>query len=977
MGTDPPAPLRCPTSSESASRALVTASAAPRPPSATSSLATTVTDCPSRALGPPSVLRTGSPNIIEGNFIGTDVTGTKALGNGIGVSQNSVGLNMRGANILGGSAPGAGNLISGNLAQAVMITSGEGSIIQGNFIGTDVTGTKKINNQGQGIVVNDNDFQPTAGVTIGGTQPGAGNLISGNMAGIVVIGSLNVIQGNKIGTDITGKLKLGNLNWGITVEGDTNTVGGPATGAGNLISGNGTFGILFIPFNTATSGTVIQGNLIGTQADGISPLGNGSDGIAVAASFSVSPGGTGPFNDLIGGTDPGDANIIAFNGHDGINVAAGLEIGILSNSIYSNASFGIDLGANGHTANDTNDTDTGANNLQNYPVLTTIVTDGTHTSVTGTLNSTPGTVFMLQFFASPTADPSGFGQGQTLLGTRQVITDGSGNAAFTVSFSTAVPVGQFISATATDLLNNTSEFSATIQITGGTVTPNQPPAAGVGGPYTINEGGFLSLDASRSSDPDGDLLTYSWDINGDGVFGDATGVKPTLSWAQLNALGIVNGPSSFTVSVRVDDGQRHLVTSSSTDLSVLNVAPVADAGPGEIEVTEGGLVTLTGEFTDPGTADTHTFNWHVDADNGQTIADSSDQDFSFIPDDNGTYTVTFTVTDNDSGIGSAVVEVDVDNADPVATMIGLPAEGTVGVQINLTSSVTDASPIDTAAGFQYEWDATLEHHRHIDFSGDSADFSFTPPQSGTYHVDLVVFDKDGGESFVSYTLVVADNTGNHTPPDVTVTDAGGTYNGSPYPGTALVNGAANLEGVSPTLAYYSGSTATGTPLGGAPSVVGTYTEVASFAGSADYASANSSPVTFSITQATPTVTVSDSGGKFTGSTFPATATVAGVDNTPAASLEGVSPTLTYYAGSTATGTPLSGRPVRWAPTPSSRASPAARIIRAPPAVRSLSTLLRRRPVSRSPIMVVYSPAHLTRLRPSSTALRVWKALARR
>src|SRR5262249_59310373 len=83
--------------------------------------------------------------------------------------------------------------------------------------------------------------------------------------------------------------------------------------------------------------------------------------------------------------------------------------------------------------------------------------------------------------------------------------------------------------------------------------PNLPPTSHAGGPYALDEGGSGTLDASASSDPNGDPLTYSWDVNGDGVYGDATGVNPTLTWAELQALGIADGPSTWNVTVRVSD----------------------------------------------------------------------------------------------------------------------------------------------------------------------------------------------------------------------------------------------------------------------------------------------------------------------------------------------------------------------------------------------------------------------------------------
>ena len=141
-------------------------------------------------------------------------------------------------------------------------------------------------------------------------------------------------------------------------------------------------------------------------------------------------------------------------------------------------------------------------------------------------------------------------------------------------------------------------------------------------------------------------------------------------------------------------------------------------------------------------------------------------------------------------------------------------------------------------------------------------------------------------------------------PTVSVTDAGGTYNGSPFPATVTVKGVsgsvtASLEGVTPTVTYCQGSSCSSTP----PTQAGTYTATADFPGSADYAAVTSTPVTFTIAKATPTVSVTDAGGTYNGSPFPATVTVKGVSGSAAANLEGVTPTVTYCQGSSCSSTP--------------------------------------------------------------------------
>ncbi len=419
-------------------------------------------------------------NLIEGNYIGTDLTGTMAVPNGqFNTNYEDYGLEISGPTIVGGAAPGAANLISGNMGKGLYVYGGEGSVVQGNFIGTDVTGTKMLGNLAEGIyIVTATATNP--GILIGGTQPGEGNIVSNSGAtGIVDGGSFDVIQGNLVGTDITGTLDFGNgtsdadpgfgLFSGIIIAGTHDLVGGPQSGAGNLISANVGDGIDVLESGGPNpASNIIQGNRIGTQADGVSPLGNRSNGVYFQVGGSINA--VAPGDNLIGGLDPGDGNIIAFNGHDGVDLTYYGQyyiippVGILSNSIFSNGRLGIDLNGDGVTLNDPNDTDAGSNNLQNFPVIATVATDGSRSTVTGSFNSTPNTVFRLQFFVNDVADPSGYGEGQTLLGTRLLITDAGGNATFVFSFPVAISVGQFVSATATDSQNNTSEFSAAVQL---------------------------------------------------------------------------------------------------------------------------------------------------------------------------------------------------------------------------------------------------------------------------------------------------------------------------------------------------------------------------------------------------------------------------------------------------------------------------------------------------------------------------------
>jgi hypothetical protein len=181
---------------------------------------------------------------VQGNFIGTNAAGSGALPNsGVGVNLASKGA------VLGGTASGAGNLISGNGSDGVSIVGRDGAyenVIQGNLIGTDVTGALAIPNFGNGIQVG--GFGSTFGNQIGGNTPGARNVISGNRENGLVLNansnSPNRIEGNYVGLNRFGTGALGNRQHGIFLANQANdTIGGTASGTGNIIAYNGGAGV--------------------------------------------------------------------------------------------------------------------------------------------------------------------------------------------------------------------------------------------------------------------------------------------------------------------------------------------------------------------------------------------------------------------------------------------------------------------------------------------------------------------------------------------------------------------------------------------------------------------------------------------------------------------------------------------------------------------------------------------------------------
>jgi CSLREA domain-containing protein len=430
------------------------------------------------------------PVIIDGTtqpgFVGSPLIEL----NGTGAGAVTAGLD-----ITGGGSLVRGLTINRFSGPGIRVASLGGNTIAGNFIGTNAAGTAAQPNIGHGIFIDSSSNN-----NIGGLTAAERNLISGNGGMGVRIDGANAtgnrLGGNLIGTDLNGTAALGNSNSGVAIfNANSNIVGGTAAGARNVISGNGGNGVLI---NGATANAnIIQGNFIGTQVDGTSALSNFFDGVGIS---------NGASNNTIGGTTAGAGNRIAFNNGDGVLVTSGTGNRILSNSIHTNGTtaqhLGIDLGPDGATPNDPGDLDVGANNLQNFPVIGSAVSNGVTTNVTGALNSNISTVFRVEFFSNATCDASGGGEGTQLLGASDVTTDANGGATFNVSLPN-VAVGQVVTATATDPSGNTSEFSAcravlaaTYNISGRVTNESAQPLIGINVHLSGSATGDTTTDAA-------------------------------------------------------------------------------------------------------------------------------------------------------------------------------------------------------------------------------------------------------------------------------------------------------------------------------------------------------------------------------------------------------------------------------------------------------------------------------------------------
>jgi PKD repeat protein len=619
--------------------------------------------------------------VVQGNTVGANAAGAAALPNAAG-----------GVALLGGAGADvlAGNLVSGNGGPGLLLW-GSGTLGNGvyaNRVGTDAAGGAALGNAGPGVLVGGG----ASANAVGGSVAGMRNVVSGNAAdGVQLLGpgtTANVVAGDYLGLNASGAAALGNGGDGVLVAGG-------AAGNGiynNAASGNRRAGIELS--GPGTTGNLLAGNLLGTDASGTSAVpnqvglqvdggasGNSAGGVAGGAANVLSgnalfgalftgagtsgnalsgayvgakAGGAGALGNgahgvFVTGGASGDAvsgDVIGYNGGDGVLVGsdpargaayaapAGNGNAVLGDLIFGNGKIGIDLGpADGVTANDSQG-HSGPNAWANYPVLSSAMGVSGGTRVQGSLHSTPSGTFRLEFFASPAADASGHGQAQQFLGALSVATDGTGAATFDAVLPVSAGVGWAVSATATDSAGDTSELSADVAV------PQGPPVGNAGPKQSGSEGTALTFSGSAANGQGS--LSYAWG------FGDGGTASGTLSPTH-----VYQEAGSYTVTLTVTDSLGRS-SQSTTTAAVAEVTPTAGAG-GPYSGTAGSAVSFSGSGTDspvdqPGLQ----YAWAF-GDGGTGSGQSPTHTYSTA----GTYTTTLTVTDPDGLTASSSATVTV------------------------------------------------------------------------------------------------------------------------------------------------------------------------------------------------------------------------------------------------------------------------------------------------------------------------------
>lgn len=537
-------------------------------------------------------LNVSSVGTVKGNYIGVAPDGATGISNGIGIKAEGAALAE-----IGGTAPGERNVISGNTQNQVVLTGvcGCAARVVGNYIGPNAAGTAAVTNNANGILVTD-----ALGMIVGGLLPGERNLISGNAKdGITIVGETSeqiAVGGNWIGLNAAGTAALGNGGNGISLVPDPAGGAGPhrtiigdeVPGTSNVIAGNGRHGIRIL---RSRQNTTIIHNVIGTDPTGSIAIPNGGDGILIERANRLTV----------------RENTIANNGQAGVVMMprSGPPVGnvLFGNAIFGNQGLGIDLSdtvdANG---NGDGITPPGTPGAQDFPAVLTATTSAAGTVVGGTLTSTPDLSYRVELFGSPSCDPSGNGEGRAFLGGVDVGTNGGGIAQFSATVP-ALPVGQFITATATNLDRQTSEFSVCKAVTTASIVIT-PPA----GLTTTEAGGQATFTVALSTLPVADVtigLTSSNPAEGTVspaslTFTSANGTTPQTVTVTGVADTTADGNKNYSiVTAAATSSDPAYSTMNAADVAVVNVdsATVPTLSVAPAQVTEGTGAPVQMSFT--------------------------------------------------------------------------------------------------------------------------------------------------------------------------------------------------------------------------------------------------------------------------------------------------------------------------------------------------------------------------------------------
>jgi hypothetical protein len=542
-------------------------------------------------------------------------------------------------------------------------------------------------------------------------SPGAATLVSHNTIHTYHRGIFHNLQyqdasnatisDNDIFVETPGDFPASATNFGLELASIQSGVG--ATVTNNNVTGN-VYGILLWNLPTTAditvSGGTLTGNSYGVYATSTDP----QFGSVSAHSHSIVSGVT-----ITGSTVTG------------VYVDDGNSLALHQNSIFANAGLGIDLGGDGVTANDDKDTDTGANNLQNFPVISSATVTGSTRNITGTLNSVPGQTFSLEFYKNDTCDAAGNGEGKTYIGSLATgPTDTDGNVSFSFHPAT-LNTGDIITATATDANGNTSEFSQCVTGAGGSAGAIEFTMSS----YTVNEGsGTASIDVTRLGGSDGSIsATFSTADDTAHAPADYTAVtNQTITYADGETgtktvnVSIVNdgfyeGDETVNLSLsttsinrpspNITSGRFAVLTIQDNDTKptlAINDVHVAEPASGTTQAVF--TVTLTGTAQDPVTV-------HYQMNDGTATAPDdytaiSDTVLTFAP---GETTKPVSVTINADALSepAETFTVDLSNPSANATIADGQGVGTITDQVQAGQLLISEFRLRGAAGSNDEF----------------------------------------------------------------------------------------------------------------------------------------------------------------------------------------------------------------------------------------------------------------------------------